>query len=50
LLILQDEVEGFKGSMGLFLHRTVPVLFHHYSIFKREEVGVGALLVPPPPA
>lgn len=34
----QDEVEGFKGCMGLFLSRAVPVLFHHYSLFKRQEV------------
>ncbi len=31
-------MEGFKGCMGLFLSRAVPVLFHHYSVFKRHEV------------
>jgi hypothetical protein len=38
-LPLQDEVHGFKGCMGMFLSRAVPVLLHHYSIFSRQEVS-----------
>ncbi|KAF5834732.1 hypothetical protein DUNSADRAFT_8502, partial [Dunaliella salina] len=36
--LTSDEVEGFKGCMGLFLSRAVPVLFHHYAVFNRREV------------
>ncbi|KAL6754122.1 hypothetical protein V8C86DRAFT_385072 [Haematococcus lacustris] len=42
--LTQDEVDGLKGCMGLFLARALPTLNCHYAVFARHE-GVACFML-----